>query len=397
MVVTTPIDYTKDLLAVANKFTLLDFVWVKMSAFQQPCPPHLIPIETRYSNEINTLLYIRYRLNECIPEIYHTYLRDLSEVATNFGRLAQQQRSNLMAKLHSAVQIIFAKLYPKITLHLLRINYGSAFLAYKQRLEMHEQTPRFQRIINMWNARLFGILAGADAEEFNFDSVDSRSAAIDAALSGGIHDASESEVISGPSFMPTPDWTPSVASLGSSRLLARAPLSLASGIHREAVPPPTTVISSHTAGTLASWSNSVVYILPASNPGSVLSLANDQDNFSDSEGTEPELETIPPQSSLLTASIIQITESNIIHSESTQPSMVAAASLRVTTLTLEPPIVLVSDISPVSPVESALTPGDDNQVVNNAPTHAAKRGRPKTLTQAKDQAVTCRSTRNQRG
>lgn len=89
------------------------------------------------------------------------------------------------------------------------IDYGSAFLAYKQRLEMHENKPLFQRIIKVWNARLFDdTVATADsAEEFDFTAVNARSAAIDAALSGGPVDESElePEVISGPrSFTFTP-------------------------------------------------------------------------------------------------------------------------------------------------------------------------------------------------
>lgn len=89
------------------------------------------------------------------------------------------------------------------------INYGSAFLAYKQRLEMHESNPLFQKVIKIWNARVFGDTAAAanSAEEFNFQSVNARSAAIDAALSGGLYDESEleQEVISGlESFSFTP-------------------------------------------------------------------------------------------------------------------------------------------------------------------------------------------------
>lgn len=83
IVVTTPIDYSPDLLLIANKFTLMDFVWVKMSAFQGPCPPNPIPIETRYSNTTNTLLHIQYRLYESVPEKYHGYLQEFSEFGVN--------------------------------------------------------------------------------------------------------------------------------------------------------------------------------------------------------------------------------------------------------------------------------------------------------------------------
>jgi hypothetical protein len=83
IVISTPLDYTTDLLAIANQFTLLDFVWVKPLVFQSPCPPNPISVETRYLSTINTLEHIRYRLYECVPERYHSYLEELSEFGTN--------------------------------------------------------------------------------------------------------------------------------------------------------------------------------------------------------------------------------------------------------------------------------------------------------------------------
>jgi hypothetical protein len=56
-------------------------------------------------------------------------------------------------------------------------------MSFKQRIEMHEGTTRFQKIIKLWNCRIFGE-HNDDAEEFaSIDSgVSSRLAALDAAL-----------------------------------------------------------------------------------------------------------------------------------------------------------------------------------------------------------------------
>jgi hypothetical protein len=83
VIVSTPDDYSRDLLTIANQFTLLDFVWVKPSVFQSPCPPDCVPVENRYSDESNTMLHIQYRLYECIPEKYHGYFQDLAEFRLN--------------------------------------------------------------------------------------------------------------------------------------------------------------------------------------------------------------------------------------------------------------------------------------------------------------------------
>lgn len=65
------------------------------------------------------------------------------------------------------------------------IDYGSAFLAYKQRIEMHQELPRFQRIIKVWNKKLFGETdTDGNHETFDFsDNNSARLAALDAALS----------------------------------------------------------------------------------------------------------------------------------------------------------------------------------------------------------------------
>ncbi|EKM76685.1 hypothetical protein AGABI1DRAFT_130980 [Agaricus bisporus var. burnettii JB137-S8] len=482
IVVTTPIDYSQDLLTIANKFTLLDFVWVKMTVFQSPCPPSPIPIETRYSDAANTVLHIRYRLFECFPEKYHGYLRELSEIGANFNRLAQQQRSNIIAKLHTAVSIIFSDAYPEIIPNLLSspkdrgtselcrrlymsdssmgndnfepllapiiyaggnitvggifqnevlflaiylvsndsifeevgsksgINYGSAFLAYKQRLEMHENKPLFQKIIKVWNARLFGEVAAAadSAEHFDFESVNARSAAIDAALSGGPLDESElePEVISSPtslSFIPDLNALSVTSQDGSQPAGAPGPLSSVSGLRREVVvdPPPITHPSSHACGTLASRSNSVVFTLPASNPGSVFSLQDQNDYSSDSDGQH---EIIQPDSSEATQPLSNpiraspVTQSRPINT----PIPVNTRALSVnpappTNLTLEAPTTRSAPASaPITRV-----PSEDQQVINEVNAVPArpsgKRGRPKKATQDGGAAGTRRSTRNQRG
>ncbi|EKM75861.1 hypothetical protein AGABI1DRAFT_94503 [Agaricus bisporus var. burnettii JB137-S8] len=488
IVVTTPIDYSQDLLSIANMFTLLDFVWVKMPVFQNPCPPGPIPIETRYSDAGNTVQHIRYRLYECIPEKYHGYIQ-LSEFGANYNRLAQQQRSNIISKLHSAVSIIFQDTYPEIVSHLLTppkdrgtsenevlfsigkcalfgytsirrkaqkhshgvkwgiksvtsglisfcciaaiflvsddasfeevgaqsgIDYGSAFLAYKQRLEMHENKPLFQRIIKVWNARLFGdTVATADsAEEFDFTAVNARSAAIDAALSGGPVDESElePEVISGPrsfTFTPAIDQisTPSIPSQDSSQPAgATGPLSSVSRVRREVIPPPITQAStSHATGTLASRSNSLVFTLPASNPGSVFSLQDQNDYSSDSDGPHGIQRDINIQrdSSLATqpqSNLIQVPDSPVI----TQPESIIVTPATTQPLSIPtPPIVNLASESPINPSSAPITPVPGQQIVNEvnpAPVrNAGKRGRPKKTTQDGGAAGTRRSTRNQRG
>lgn len=68
------------------------------------------------------------------------------------------------------------------------IDYHSAFLEYKERIEKHENTTRFRQIINMWNTRLFhsqeeSVEDAPEATDTGLDDIAARSAMIDAALS----------------------------------------------------------------------------------------------------------------------------------------------------------------------------------------------------------------------
>lgn len=77
------------------------------------------------------------------------------------------------------------------------IHYGDTFNEYKQRIEIHKDSPLFRSIFAKWNLRLkLGVdntngsaMGNADSSSNQRAKVNARAASIDAALSNGLNNS----------------------------------------------------------------------------------------------------------------------------------------------------------------------------------------------------------------